>query len=133
MTIATLMEQKSYEKELKAYSAYKMFSQTSEVGGSGHGTCAGMYSLEFQRIIKTLATGGIIKRSDKPQGTYMCIGQDGKNHGKVWSKTLNESILTGYVAINDDDDYFLTDYFTECWCQGLVRPGITREYETMDH
>ena len=61
------------------------------------------------------------------------IGQDGKNHGKVWSKTLNESILTGYVAINDDDDYFLTDYFTECWCQGLVRPGITREYETMDH
>tara|TARA_Y100000310_G_C20361144_1_gene659026 strand:- start:177 stop:581 length:405 start_codon:yes stop_codon:yes gene_type:complete len=134
MATATSMERKSYERELKAYSAYKMFSQTSGVGGvPGHGTVTVMYSLEFQRIIKTLATGGSITRNDEPRGTFTCTGPNGKNNGKVWSKTLNESILTGYVDINENGDHFLTDYFVECWHQGLVEPGVMKEYETVDH
>lgn len=92
---------------------------------TGHGSTRKNYSREIMRILECLHSGGKLIPNEKKPGTGIlsCIDGSGKKVGSAWQTTVNDLVISGYLNFSKENMvYSITDYFYECYNEGLVNP-----------
>ncbi len=102
---------------------------------TGHGTTKKNYSREITRILECLHSGGkLVPDQTKPgTGILSCLDENGKKIGSAWQTTVNDLVGSGYVNFSRENmRYSITEYFYECYNQGLVNPEAGTAMDTED-